>query len=126
MAMNLRINLVLGTSLIAMLIAGCGGNNRQLQSLSVNPSSVTAQNGQAQFTATGQFNETPSPVTPVAVAWFQDSPVFDPPGDPIGYTTTSQPFTAHCVIPGVKTVSVTAFAPMNASAATDGNIPLQI
>src|SRR5579864_6341325 len=84
--------------LLAQAILGCGGStNRQLQSLSISPSRATAENGQAQFTATGQFSASPMTLTPAGVAWVQEPPVFDPPGDPIGFTLTSQPFTAQCM-----------------------------
>lgn len=116
----------LGTiSLAAMFLIACGGgSNRQLQSITVNPSSATAQSGQAQFTATGQFNADPMSVTPAMVAWVQTGVGFDPPGDPIAFTLTSQPFTGKCFVPGT-TFNVTAFAPMNANSA-DGTIPLQV
>jgi hypothetical protein len=44
--------------------AGCG-TSRQLQSVTLSPASADAQNfaqGQVQFTATGTFNQKPSPV----------------------------------------------------------------
>ena len=41
---------------------GCG-SGRHLQAITLQPSLVTAQNGQVQFTATGQFSAPPSPVT---------------------------------------------------------------
>lgn len=54
--------LSLGLLLILSSIAiSCAG--RQLQSVTVKPSTATAQNGQFQFTATGTFSSPPSPVT---------------------------------------------------------------
>ena len=62
-------------------LSGCGGgSNRQLQSLSVSPASTTAQGGQAQFTATGQFSAAPMSESPAFVEWFQNPPAIDPPG----------------------------------------------
>lgn len=107
-------------------VSGCGGSNRQLQSISINPASVTAQGGQAQFTASGQFTNSPMTVTPVSVAWFEIPPAFDPPGDPIGFMRTSQPFTANCLGFSPGTITVAAFAPMDGNAPADGSIPLQV
>ncbi len=114
--------------LLAFLaIAGCGGSNRMLQSLSVSPTSVAAQGGQAQFTASGQFSLSPMMVTPASVSWFQTPPAFDPPGQMMSFTLTSQPFTAQCFgFPSGTIVHVTAFAPMDANAAASGSIPLQV
>ena len=60
-------------------LSGCGGNNRQLQSLTVSPASTAAQGGQAQFTATGQFSSMPMSVSPASVSWWQSPPIIDPP-----------------------------------------------
>lgn len=111
--------------LLTISLLGCGGgSSRQLLSLTIAPASATAQSGQAQFTATGQFNQAPMNVTPAMAAWFQSSPPFDPPGDPISFTLSSQPFTAKCLISG-QTMNVIAFAPVDASA-SNGTIPLQV
>jgi hypothetical protein len=117
---------VLGAVFLAgIFLIGCGGsNNRQLLSLTVNPASATAQNGQMQFTATGQFSSAPMTVTPTMVAWAQTGPGFDPPGPIISFTVADQPFTAQCFFSGVK-MNVTAFAPMNANAG-NGTMPLQV
>ncbi len=109
--------------LALFLLCGCGaGNSRQLQSLSVSPTSTTAQGGQAQFTATAQFNMAPMTVTPATVAWFPSFPVIDPVISGFGYSLTSQPFTAQCLQPGPMTV--TAIAPMDTNASADGFIPV--
>lgn len=104
-------------------------NSPQLQSLSISPSSVTAQNGQAQFMATGQFSNSMrmamSSMSPVSVSWFQSMPAFDPPGQMIPFMLTSQPFTARCVAPGT-TVTVVAFAPMSGNMGASGSMPLQV
>lgn len=111
--------------LLTISLLGCGGgSSRQLLSLTIAPASATAQSGQAQFTATGQFNQAPMNVTPAMAAWFQSSPPFDPPGDPISFTLSSQPFTAKCIISG-QTMNVIAFAPVDASASNE-TIPLQV
>lgn len=117
-----------GKFLIALLVSvvlgllGCGGSNRQLQSLSINPPSVTAQGGQAQFTATGQFNNSPMTVTPAAVSWFQSNFTHDP---PFGFSLTTQPFTAGCPGPGTS-LTVVAFAPVDANGPTSGSMPMQV
>jgi hypothetical protein len=116
--------------LTAVAISGCGGSgssNRQLQSLTVSPSSTTAQNGQAQFTAGGQFSTAPMSVNPASVGWFQMGPVFDPPGSTIGLTVSSQPFTAQCFgFTSGTVITVAAIAPMDASMPPDESIPLQV
>jgi hypothetical protein len=102
-------------------LSGCG-SNRQLQSLSVSPASATAQSGQAQFTATGQFTASPMSESPASVSWWQTPPAIDPPGETIGITLTNQPFTAQCF--GFHgPITVTAIAPMKANASGD-SMPL--
>ncbi|MBZ5505645.1 MAG: hypothetical protein LAO78_09165 [Acidobacteriia bacterium] len=109
--------------LAVVAIAGCGSDNsRQLQSLTVSPASTIAQSGQAQFTASGQFNTAPMSVSPASVSWWQSPPVIDPPGAMIGIALTNQPFTAQCF--GFHgTINVTAVAPMKASGSGD-SMPL--
>src|SRR5947209_18737237 len=106
-------------------LPGCGGgSNRQLQSLSVSPASTTAQGGQAQFTATGQFTAAPMSVSPASVAWFQSPPVFDPPSSIIGITPTNQPFMAQCFgFPSGTTITISAIAPMDGKASS---VPLSV
>jgi len=48
--------------LLSLATLSCGGS-RHLQSVTVQPSVATAQNGQFQFTATGKFSAPPSPAT---------------------------------------------------------------
>lgn len=106
-----------GLSFMAFILAiealsGCGGNNRQLQSLTVSPASAAAQSGQAQFTATGQFSSMPISVSPASVSWWQSPPIIDPPSSMFGLGLTSQPFTAQCS--GFSgPITVTALAPMD-------------
>jgi hypothetical protein len=109
--------------LFIFLLSGCG-SNRQLQSITVNPASATAQGGQAQFIATGQFNMSPMTTTPATVAWFPSFPVIDPVSSGFGFTLTNQPFTAQCLFPGPMTV--TAIAPMDTNASADGFIPIPV
>jgi hypothetical protein len=106
---------------ITTSLPGCGGN-RQLQSLSVSPASTAAQNGQAQFTASGQFTASPMSESPTSVSWFQSRPVIDPPGSMIGLTLTNQPFVAQC-FSFSGTITITAVAPMKANASAD-SMPL--
>lgn len=106
-----------------LLLSGCG-SNRQLQSITINPASTTAQGGQAQFIATGQFNMSPMTMTPANVSWFPSFPILDPVSSGFGYTLTNQPFIAQCLQPGPMTV--TAIAPMDANAKADGFIPIPV
>lgn len=110
------------TLVFVTTLAGCVGRN--LDSLTISPATATAQNGQAQFTATGQFSSSPTSAT-AAVSWVQEPPVFDPPGDPIGFTLTNQPFTAQCFgFPSGTVITVIAYAPSNDSMGS-GSIPLE-
>jgi hypothetical protein len=112
-------------SLALLAIAGCGSgstNNRVLQSLSVSPASVTAQGGQAQFMATGQFNTSPMMVNPASVNWVQVPAGLDP---PFGYDLTTQPFTAQCFTGGT-TFTIVAIAPVDANAPSSGVVPTPV
>lgn len=109
-------------SLVISGIVGCGSSNR-LQSISISPASATAQSGQAQFTATGAFSNSPMAPMPVAVDWFSIPPPFDPPSSPVPYMLTSQPFTAKCS--GFSgPITVIALAPMDPGAPAEGTILL--
>ncbi len=58
--------------LVAVVTMSCGGGtnpNRMLESISISPAIAHAQNGQAQFVATGTFSASPRTVTPLAVNW---------------------------------------------------------
>ena len=109
-------------------LSGCAGtgNGRQLMSITISPQSATAQNGQAQFVATGHFNTAPTTVTPMSVAWHQSFPVFDPPGQIVTFTTTQQAFAAQCFQGGQQTITVVAFAPVNGNASGDISLPLPV
>jgi hypothetical protein len=95
------------------VLSGCGGVNRQLQSLAVSPASTTAQGGQAQFAATGQFNSMPMSVSPASVSWWQSPPIIDPPSSMFGLGLSNQPFTAQC-FGFTGAITITAIAPMDA------------
>jgi len=112
--MNKLCNLLFVVFILALgTLPGCGGSNRQLQSLTVSPASTTAQGGQAQFTATGQFSSMPTSVSPASVSWWESPPIIDPPSSMFGLALTSQPFTAQCS--GFSgPITVTAIAPMDA------------
>ncbi|HSK45353.1 MAG TPA: hypothetical protein VLA83_15855 [Candidatus Binatia bacterium] len=103
-------------------LSGCGGSNRQLQFLSVSPASTTAQGGQAQFTATGQFTAAPMSESPASVIWWQSPPIIDPPGTMIGITLVNQPFTAQC-FGFTGPITVIAVAPVQTHASGD-SMPL--
>jgi hypothetical protein len=121
----MRLSSFLFLALMVLAVAGCG-SSRQLQSLSISPASQTAQNGQAQFTASGQFNTMPMSESPVQVDWLQEPPAFDPPSTTISFTLTSQPFTAQCFgFPSGTVVTVIAFAPMDTSKSS-GSMPLSV
>jgi hypothetical protein len=105
-------SLLLVVAILAVgALSGCGGSNRQLQSLSVSPASTNAQGGQAQFTATGQFSSMPISVSPASVSWWQSPPVIDPPSAMFGLGITTQPFTAQCFGFAGMTITITALAP---------------
>jgi len=112
--MNKLCNLLFVVFILALgTLPGCGGSNRQLQSLTVSPASTTAQGGQAQFTATGQFSSMPTSVSAASVSWWESPPIIDPPSSMFGLALTSQPFTAQCS--GFSgPITVTAIAPMDA------------
>jgi hypothetical protein len=107
-------NLLLVVFLLTVVFSGCGSSNRQLQSLTVSPASTTAQGGQAQFTATGQFNSMPTSVSPASVSWWQSPPIIDPPSSMFGLGLTTQPFTAQCSGFTGMTITITALAPADA------------
>jgi hypothetical protein len=107
----------------ALLFCGCG-NDRQLQSITVSPSSMTAaHNAQVTFTASGQFNRAPMSVTPLRTSW----KFFGPGVDQVSfddYTLTDQPFVATCFLPG--TFTVVAYAPTDPGAPASGSVPQQV
>jgi Mn2+/Fe2+ NRAMP family transporter len=93
-------------------LSGCGGSNRQLQSLNISPASTNSQAGHAQFTATGQFSSMPMSVSPASVSWWESPPIIDPPSSMFGLGLTTQPFTAQCS-GFTGPITITAIAPMD-------------
>ena len=110
--------------LAAFATSGCG-SDRQLESISVTPASMTNVKAgtQVTFTAAGQFNMSPMTANPARVSWRASGPGIDPAGMN-GYSLTDQPFMLTCSAPG--TFIVTAYAPTNPNAATDGSVPSQV
>jgi hypothetical protein len=104
--------------------SGCG-NDRQLESISVTPASMTNVKAgtQVTFTAAGQFNMSPMTANPASVSWRAAGPAIDPAGMN-SYSLTDQPFMFTCPAPGMFTV--TAYAPVNPNAAADGSVPAQV
>jgi hypothetical protein len=47
----------------------CGSSTRILQSVSLSPPAADAQSGSVQFTATGYFNQQPSPAKLLTASW---------------------------------------------------------
>ena len=110
--------------LAAFAISGCG-SDRQLESISVTPSSVANVKAASQvtFTAAGQFNMSPMTANPARVSWRAVGPAIDPAGMN-SYSLTDQPFTFTCPAPGMFTV--TAYAPTDPNTAADGSVPSQV
>jgi hypothetical protein len=124
MTMKLRSILAALSLICALLLFGCG-QDRMLQSMIVNGGSTTAvpRNGQATFTASGQFNMAPMTVNPVAASWAEFGTGIDPiPGT--AYSLSTQPFTITCFFPG--TLTVVALAPANPKAPATGTVPQQV
>jgi hypothetical protein len=105
---------LLAFTAVVTMSCGSSNSNRMLQSISISPSSVTAQNGHAQFVATGTFTASPRTVTPLLVNWIgpalplSASPVACTPNgcpgiDSFGMATCGQTFSG--------TVTITASAP---------------
>jgi hypothetical protein len=108
--------------LIALALAGCSSflvvasNGRLLVAVSVNPNSidpVNLSNGQAQFSATGTFNMSPTTVEPMAnVVWTIDRPAFSAMPDS-GHAFIDTNGVAHCAQGFIGTAQVFATAPAN-------------
>jgi len=110
--------------LVVFAIFGCG-SDRQLESISVTPASMTNVKAgtQVTFTAAGQFNMSPMTADPARVSWRASGPAIDPAGMN-SYSLTDQSFIFTCPAPG--TFMVTAYAPKNPNAAADGSVPSQV
>jgi hypothetical protein len=101
------------TAVIA-LSCGSSNSNRMLQSISISPSSVTAQNGHAQFVATGTFTASPVKVTPLLVTW--SGPALPLSSNPVACTVNGCPGIdsfglATCGQSWSGTATITASAP---------------
>jgi hypothetical protein len=101
------------TAAVAMS-CGSSNSNRMLQSISISPSSVTAQNGHAQFAATGTFTASPITVTPLLVNW--SGPALPLSSSPVACTPNGCPGidsqgAASCGQTWSGTVTITASAP---------------
>lgn len=95
-------------SVIAILlaVAGCGSTSRQLQSMAISPATAS---GQAQFVATGHYNQAPLNMSPLPVLW-----AIYPPGGETGATIT-QGGLAQCEPAASGTFWVFAWAPADPS-----------
>jgi hypothetical protein len=108
--------------LIAFALAGCtsflvvASNGRLLVAVSVNPNSidpVNLSNGQAQFTATGTFNMSPTTVEPMTnVVWTIDRPALSTMPDS-GHAFIDANGVAHCAQGFIGPAQVFATAPAN-------------
>lgn len=90
--------------LFSMAALSCGGS-RHLESVTLQPSVATAQDGQLQFTATGTFSEPPSPasLTSKDVTWCTGAVTSSPSANPnscigfvIPFATVDQNGLATC------------------------------
>ena len=90
---------------------GCGGSNRRLQSITI---TTTASSQQIEFSATGNFSSSPTPVTPIPVEWSVQ--LMAPP--PKQYTLTTQPFLFQCASSGP--LPIVAYAPPDSNAPLNG------
>ena len=88
-----RSHLVGALLLLTWAAASCG-SGRHLETITLQPAVATAQNGQAQFTATGQFSAPPSPVTLTSkdVTWCTGELANAPNGSPNSCIGNVAPF----------------------------------
>jgi len=98
----------------ACLTLACGsGNNRQLQSITIN---AAVSGEQIEFVATGTFSAPPTTVSPLPVSWSYAPP----PGE---YNLTTQPFVFNCAQPE-SPGPIVACAPTDPNAPSSGSLPL--
>jgi len=101
--------------LLAVLIVlpiymlGCGGSNRQLQSVTISPSTA---NSATQFTATGSYSDG-SQVTPLPALWFTIRPWYNA-ANPVQFFILDGNGDASCNGNG-GTFAVVATAPIDPS-----------
>jgi len=99
--------------LFALAMLGCGGSNRQLQSLSISPASGATQ---VQFTAIGTFRDS-GKTAPVSALWWTTQPWTYPP-TPFIVTVSSAGFAQCQAFAPAGTYTILAVAPV------DPNMPL--
>jgi len=99
--------LLLGILAIAITLA-CGSSPRMLQSVSLSPPTADAQGSPVQFTATGYFNQQPSPEKLTAPAWGVCNP--NQPHPPTTAVSVSADGLAQCATGAVGTYTVWAVA----------------
>ena len=92
---------------IAITIA-CGSSPRLLQSVSLSPPTADAQGNPVLFTATGYFNQQPSPVKLTAPAWGACNP--NQPYPPTTAVSVSADGVSQCAAGAVGTDTVWAVA----------------
>jgi len=103
-----RFGSAFSVTMLLLISAGCGSSSsRQLQSINISP---TTASGQAQFVATGQYNQAPLSMSPLPAMW-----VIYLPGGETGATIT-QDGVAQCEPGASKTFSVLAYAPADPTA----------
>jgi len=112
-----RIKLLLAATLLTgveLLMDGCGGSNRVIQSVTVTPATADAQNfpnGQVQFTASGNYSQPPSPVALSQANWSLSEG---------GIATLSGTGLTQCILgaSGVVTVKAGVSGPCNGTNCT--------
>ena len=105
-------------SLLLLTGLGCGTSPRQLQSISISPSSAAAQgspNGQVQFVATGHYNRAPMTASSLPVLW-----AIPPDGHGQAGATITQNGVAQCAPGASTTFYVLAYAPADPSVPVTG------
>ena len=106
---------------VGLIALSCGGGtnpNRMLESISISPAVANAQNGQAQFVATGTFSAPPVTVTQLPVNWI-GPPL---PLNPVACTPNSCPGINS---QGLATCGgISGTATITASAPRDPKLPL--
>jgi hypothetical protein len=98
---------------LAICMLGCGGSNRQLQSLSIRPAVGVTQ---VQFTAMGTFRDS-GKTAPVSALWWTTQPWTYPP-TPFIVTVSSTGFAQCQAFAPAGTYTIFAVAPV------DPNMPL--
>ena len=103
-----RFGSAFSVTMLLLVSAGCGSSSsRQLQSINISP---TMASGQAQFVATGHYNQVPLSMSQLPAIW-----VIYLPGGETGATIT-QDGVAQCEPGASKTFSVLAYAPVDPGA----------